>query len=335
MAQPRSVLGIDIATQVLHVVGMDDRRHVVRRKRLARRTGLTCMANVPPRRLGMAAGGSAHDWARQCREQGHDVRLIAPPGVNAEVQSPKPEARAAEASGAAVTRPTMRCVPLKRVAQPDLHARPRVRERLSKARTALDPASRGRLRAAGISWTQRRATLRALLVDKRHAAQATLTTRSAAVCGHLDAACRALETRWAYDAAPRAALGPAPPACPRLQTSPGLGPVTAPALRAALGDVTQGTNGRQVAAWLGVGPRAPATGGPPRRLGIRTRAERSRRTRLVHGARATRRWVDPTCDARRQGRRARIARRGTNRAAVAWAHPHARMVWALLAHTQA
>ena len=78
MAQHMSVLGIDIAKPVFHVVGMDDSGHVVLRKRLARRTVLTFLAKVPPLRIGMEACGSAHAWARQLREHGHDVRLIAP-----------------------------------------------------------------------------------------------------------------------------------------------------------------------------------------------------------------------------------------------------------------
>jgi transposase len=120
MAQQMSVLGIDIAKQVCHVVGMDDSGHVVLRKRLARSTLLTFMANVPPLRIGMEACGSAHDWARRFREHGHDVRLIAPPFVKAYVKSPKHDARDAEAICEAVTRPTMRLVPIKRVEQQDL-----------------------------------------------------------------------------------------------------------------------------------------------------------------------------------------------------------------------
>src|SRR5918999_6499638 len=103
MAQHMSVLGLDIATQMFHVVGMDDSGHVGLRKRLARRALLTFMANVPPLRSGMEACGSAHDWARRFREHGHDVRLLAPPFVNASVKSPKHEARDAEAICEAVT----------------------------------------------------------------------------------------------------------------------------------------------------------------------------------------------------------------------------------------
>ena len=136
MAQKISVLGIDIAKLVFHIVGMDDRGHVVLRKRMARSELLHFMAMLPPALIGMEACGSAHYWARRFGEHGHEVRLIAPPFVTASVTSPKHETRDAEAIGEAVTRPTMRFVPITRVEQPDLQALHRVRERLIKARTA-------------------------------------------------------------------------------------------------------------------------------------------------------------------------------------------------------
>jgi transposase len=114
MAQKISVLGIDIAKLAFHVVGMDDTGHVVLRKRLARGELLTFMANLPPLRIGVEACGSAHYWARCFREYGHEVWLIVPQFVKAYVNSPKNDARDAEAICEAVTRPTMRFVPIKR-----------------------------------------------------------------------------------------------------------------------------------------------------------------------------------------------------------------------------
>jgi transposase len=172
MAQPLSVLGIDLATQVFHGVGMDDSGPAVLRKRLARRAVLPFRAKVPPLRLGMAARGRAPDWARQLRQHGHDVRLSAPPFSTASVQSPKNAARAAAASGAAVTRPTMRFGPVTRAEPQDLQALHRARERRSKARPAVVPESRGLLSAAGMIVPHRRATFRALIADKRHEEQA-------------------------------------------------------------------------------------------------------------------------------------------------------------------
>jgi transposase len=112
-------------------------------------------------------------------------------------------------------------------------------------------------------------------------------------------------------------MGQAHPACQRLQTIPGIGPVTATALIAAIGDATQFKNGRQLAAWLGLVPKEHSTGGKPRLLGISKRGDVYLRTLLGHGARVTLRWVDTTSDDRSRWLRALLARRGKNRTAVA------------------
>jgi transposase len=316
MAPTISVRGIAIAKLVFHVVGMDDSGPVVLRKRIARRAWLTFMANVPPLRIGMEACGSAHDWARCVREHGHDVRWLAPPFVKAYGKSPKHDARDAEAICEAVTRPTMRFVPIKRVEPPDLQALHRIRERLITARTALVNEIRGLLNEYGIVLPQSITKFRALIVDKLEADQAKLTVLSTEVFWHLYDEFLAVEKRLAYDDE-KLAIGQAHPACQRLQTIPGISPVTATALIAAIGDVTQFKNGRQLAAWLGLVPREHSTGGTPRVLGIRKRGDVYLRTLLVHGARATLRWIDTQHDERSQWLTALMARRGRNRAAVA------------------
>jgi transposase len=299
MAQTISVLGIDIAKLVFHVVGMNDSGHVVLRKRIARSELLTFMANVPPLRIGMEACGSAHDWARCVREHGHDVWLIAPQFVKAYVKSPKNDARDVEAIGEAVTRPTMRLVPIKRVEQQDLQALHRIRERLITARTVLVNEIRGLLNEYGIVLPQSMAKFRALIVDKLETDQAKLTTLSTELFWHLYDEFLAVEKRLAYDDEKLAAIGQAHPECQRLQTIPGIGPVSATALIAAIGDVTQFKNGRQLAAWLGLVPRAHSMGGKPRVLGMSKRGAVYLRKLLVHGARATLRWIETTHDERR------------------------------------
>ena len=199
MAQTISVLGIEIAKLVFHVVGMEDSGHVVLRKRLARSELLTFIANVPPLRIGMEACGSAHDWARCFREYGHDVRLIAPQFIKAYVKSPKHDARDAEAICEAVTRPTRCFVPITRVEPQDLRALHRVRERLIKARTALVNEIRGLLSEYGIVLPQSITKFGALLVDTRQEDQAQLTTLSAELFWHLYDEFRALEKRLVYD----------------------------------------------------------------------------------------------------------------------------------------
>jgi transposase len=313
---------------------MDDSGQVVLRKRIARSELLTFIATLPPLRIGMEACGSAHYWARCFREHGHDVRLIAPQFIKAYVKSPKNDARDAEAICEAVTRPTTRFVPIKRIEQQDLQALHRIRERLMKARTALVNEIRGLLSEDGIVLPQSIAKFRALIVEKLEADQAKLTALSTEVFRHLYEEFLALEKRLASDDEKLTAIGQAHPACQRLQTIPGIGPVSATALVAAIGDVTQFKNGRQLAAWLGLVPREHSTGGKPRLLGISKRGDRYLRKLLVHGARATLRWVDTKSDDRSRWLKVLIARRGKNRATVALANTNARIAWALLAHNQ-
>jgi transposase len=334
MARTVHVLGIDIAKLVFHVVGMDDSGHVVLRKRIARSELLTFIANVPPLRIGMEACGSAHYWARCFREYGHDVRLIAPQFVKAYLKSPKNDARDAEAICEAMTRPAMRFVPIKQLEQQDLQALHRVRERLVKARTALVNEIRGLLSEYGIVLPQGMTKFRTAIVRQLEDAQAQLTSLSTEVFWHLYEEFLALEKRVAYYNEKLQALARTHPVCQRVQAIPGIGPLTATAILAAVPDATHFKNGRQLAAWLGLVPREHSTGGKPRLLGISKRGDVYLRKLFVHGARATLRWVDTKQDDRSRWLTALIARRGKNRAAVALANKNARIVWALLAHNQ-
>ena len=130
MEKKLSVLGIDIAKQVFHLVGMDAHGTIQLRKRLARTQVMTFIAQLPPTLIGMEACGGAHYWARRWREHGHEVKLMAPQFVTPYRKANKNDMRDAEAIAEALTRPTMRFVPVKAVAQQDLQALHRVRERL-------------------------------------------------------------------------------------------------------------------------------------------------------------------------------------------------------------
>jgi transposase len=334
MVQKIRVLGIDIAKLVFHIVGMDDTGHVVLRKRITRGELLHFIATLPPVLIGMEACGSAHYWARRFREQGHEVRLIAPQFVKAYVKSPKNDTRDAEAICEAVTRPTMRFVPIKQLEQQDLQALHRVRERLIKARTALVNEIRGLLSEYGIVLPQGMSKFRTSVVRQLEDERTKLTPLSTEVFWQLYDEFLALEKRVAYYNEKLQALARAHPVCQRVQAIPGIGPLTATALVAAVPDATHFKNGRQFAAWLGLVPREHSTGGRPRLLGISKRGAVYLRTLFVHGARATLRWVDTKPDDRSQWLKALIARRGKNRAAVALANKNARIVWALLAHNQ-
>jgi transposase len=192
------VLGIDTAKQIFHVVGMDDTGTIVLRKRLPRGALMPFIAQLSPVVIGMKACGGAHYWARRFREHGHTVKLMAPQFVKPYVKSNKHDMADAEAIGEAVTRPTMRFVPIKEVAQQDLQALHRIRERLVKARTALINEMRGLLGEYGIVIPKGIAQFRQALLSTLEQEQAKLTELSRNVFRQLHEEWLALEQRLAY-----------------------------------------------------------------------------------------------------------------------------------------
>lgn len=330
MQQHITVLGIDLAKHVFHLVGMNEAGKIMLKKRLTRAALLPFIAQLPPVVIGMEACSGAHFWARQFRAHGHTVRLIAPQFVKPYVKSNKNDPADAEAICEAVTRPTMRFVPVKEAAQQDLQAFHRARERVVKARTALVNEIRGLLGEYGIVLPQSVTKFRHTFVATLEAERGKLTALSTELFVQLYEEFCALEKRLAYYTEQIEAIGAAHPVCQRLMTIPGIGPLTATALVAAVSEPNSFKNGRQFAAWVGLVPRQHSTGGKPRLLGISKRGDVYLRTLLVHGARATLRWVGLKTDRRSKWLRGLIDRRGKNKAAVALANKNARIAWALL-----
>jgi len=335
MKPEMSVLGIAIAQRVFHAVGMDERGKIVLRKRLSRHDLMPLLAKLPPGRIGMEACGGAHDWARRFRAQGHEVKRMAPQFVKPYVKSNKNDSRDAEAIAEAVTRPTRRFVPIKDVDQQDIQALHRVRARLIGERTALINAGHGLMHAYGIVMPKGVSKFRQAVVEKLESEKDKLTALSQEMFWKLVEEFAALEKQLAYYQEKLDTLATTHPECQRLMTIPGIGPLTATALVAAVSDASAFKNGRQFAAWLGLVPRQHSTGGKERLLGISKRGDSSRRKLLMHGARATLRWVGRKTDRRSQWMRQLVERRGHNRTVVAIANKNARIVWALLTSHQA
>jgi transposase len=292
------------------------------------------IATLPPVLIGMEACGGAHYWARRFREHGHEVKLMAPQFVKPYIKSNKNDMRDAEGIGEAVTRPTMRFVPTKEVDQQDIQALHRVRERLIGARTALVNEIHGLLHEYGIVVPKGVSKFRQTVVGKLEVEKAKLTPLSQEMFGKLVEEFAVLDQQLVYYQEKLATVATTHPECQRLMTIPGIGPLTATALVAAISDASAFKNGRQFAAWLGLVPRQHTTGGKERLLGISKRGDTYLRKLLVHGARATIRWVGRKTDRRSQWIRQLLERRGNNRTAVAVANKNARIVWALLTSHQ-
>jgi transposase len=326
MKRDISVVGIDIAKRVFHLVGMDERGKIVMRKRCSRGEVLPLLANLGPTTIGVEACGGAHYWARCLHAQGHEVKLMAPQFVKPYVKSNKNDMRDTEAIAEAVTRPSMRFVPVKDVAQQDIQALHRVRERLVTARTALVNEMRGLLAEYGIVLPQGMAKFRQALMSTLEAEHTKLTPLGQELFHKLFGELGKLDAELAYYQDKLEALAQVHPVCQRLLTIPGIGPLTATALMAAVGDAGVFQNGRQFAAWLGLVPKQYSTGGQTRPLGISKRGDSYIRKLLIHGARATLRWARTQVDRRSQWIRGLLDRCGWYRTAVAVANKNACIV---------
>jgi len=322
-------MGIDLAKHVFQLHGVDEHGHTVLRRRISRTQLRPFVAQLQPCLIGMEACGSAHYWARELAMLGHDVRLIAPQFVAPYRKNDKNDGNDAEAICEAVGRPHMRFVPVKAVEQQAVLTVHRARQLLVAERTALVNQTRGLLAEYGLIVSTGVGVLRRALPELLE--MPALPGLAREVFADLADRLRMLDERIAtYDRRVAALARQTEPA-QRLMQAPGVGPVTATALVATVGDARAFKNGRQFAAWLGLVPRQHSSGGT-RRLGrITKRGDVYLRTLLIHGARAVMRQLTRRTDATSRWALALKVRRGFNKAVVALAAKQARVLWALLA----
>jgi transposase len=327
-----TTIGIDLAKQVFQVHGVNARGKVVLKKAIRRQQMFAFFAGLPPCLIGLEACGSAHYWARSLTQFGHTVKLMAPQFVKPYVKTNKNDQADAEAICEAVIRPNMRFVPVKTVAQQTVLSLHRVRQSFVKARTAQSNQLRGLLAEFGLvippGISQLPRTLPGLLEDADNGLPDSMRDLLARLWAHF----KQLHQHVLELEAQIKAWHRQSPASQKLAQVPGIGPLTATALVASIGNARDFRNGRQLAAWLGLVPKQHSTGGKPVLLGISKRGDRYLRTLLIHGARAA------LLAAQRHADKAPLwlmrlqQRRHHNIVAVALANKNARIVWALLAH---
>lgn len=327
-----TTVGLDLAKNVFQVHGVDEHGRTVLRKQLKRDQVAVFFANLPPCLVGMEACGGAHFWARKLQTLGHHtVRLMAPQFVKPYVKTNKNDAADAEAICEAVRRPNMRFVPIKNIEQQAVLSLHRVRQGFVKARTAQANQIRGLLAEfglvipVGIANITRRVP--ALIEDASNELPSSFRLLIDRLMDHL----KELHRQVGELEAQIVAWHRANAASVQLQKLPGIGPITASALAATLGDAKNFGSGRQVAAWLGLVPRQHSSGGKNVLLGMSKRGDCYLRTLLIHGARAVIRAQQAKAQTDAWLHRL-LARRNANVAAVALANKNARIAWALLAH---
>jgi len=324
-----STIGLDIAKSVFQVHGVDVDGVVVIRKRIGRSKVLQFFGALPPCLIGIEACPSAHYWSRRLQGLGHTVRLMPPSYVKAYLKRSKNDANDAAAICEAVTRPTMRFVPIKSEQQQSGLMLHRSRQLLVRQRTMLSNAIRGHMAELGIvSAKGRKGTAELIKIvgnadaDRVPAAArfslAVLARQYEAIAAEIGAIEKHIHA-WHRSCEESR----------RLEEIPGIGPIVATALVAEVGDWTAFSSGRNLAAWIGLVPRQHSTGGKDRLGGISKQGNRYLRWLLIAGAMAVIRY------ARQHGTKRPwlvrlMERRPPKVAAVALANKIARMAWAIM-----
>ena len=324
-------VGIDLAKNVFAVHGVDAAgKPCLVRPSVARAKLLELIASLPPCLIGMEACSGAHHWARLFAGFGHTVRLMAPKFVipyRLSGKAGKNDAADAAAICEAVTRPNMRFVPPKSLEQQGQLLVHRARQGFVQQRTATLNRIRGLLSEFGIVLPLKAATVR----REAMAQLEDLPSWTNTVVGDLLSEVSRLDDRIAQYDQHIAVLAKQTPAAARLMQLPGVGPTTATALVAMVGNGHEFKCGRQLSAWLGLVPGQYSSGGK-QRLGRITKAgDPYLRMLLILGARSVLQNAPSRSDAVSRWAVQLAARVGYWKAIVAIAAKNARMCWAVLA----
>lgn len=328
-------VGLDLAKSVFVLYGVDERGKCRLRRHMQRSDVLTFFATLSPCLVGMEAGSGAHYWARELIELGHDARIMDPRLVapyRSQGRTGKNDSNDASAICEAVGRPQMRFVPVKDVDQQAILIVHRVRKGRVEEKNRVANQLRGLLAEFGIVIPR---GLQRLMREWPAMRQCNADRVPTLAWQELDSLYRRLhdleEDILAYDRKIEAHIHRDARAR-RLCKINGIGPITASALVATIGNGRDFKNGRQLGAWLGLTPRQSSSGGRNSLGRITKRGDVYLRTLLVHGARSELRFVHRRSDPKSRWAHRLMEDKSWNKAAVALANKHARHVWAILAN---
>lgn len=324
--------GLDIAKTIFHFVGLDQHGKLIKKKQLRRKQLLSYFAQLPPCLVGIEACASSHYWARELEKLGHQVKLLAPQHVKPFVRGNKTDYNDALAIAEAVSRPQIRGVPVKTPARQDQQALHRLRDGVSQERKALANRLRGLLAEYGLVMPKGLASLRRQLPELLEDGENGLSGECRELLHQGEQHLRYLDEQFLWYDRRLNQQVKASEVCQRLQSTPGFGPVLASAFACAIGDGSGFGKGRHVAASLGLVPRQHTTGGKPVLLGISKRGNPTLRSLLVLGARAVVSRAQDKDDALSRWINRVRARRGFNKAVVAYANKMARIGWVIVRH---
>ena len=323
-------LGVDIAKNVFQLHGVNRNGHVVLKRRVMRDQLLEVLVQIDPCTVVLEACTGAFYWARKFEALGHWVKIIGPQYVKPFVRRQKNDGNDAEAICTAARQRHVPFVPKKTVEQQDIQALHRARQRMVNHRTAVVSQIRGLLLDRGFAFAKSITRARRMIPEILCDLDNELSDLAREAIHELYDLFRDLDRRIVSFDRKIDRVFRESEACQRIATIKGVGPKTATAIVAAIGDGSEFKNGRHLAAWIGLVPRQYSSGDRRVMMGISKRGDQHLRSLLVHGARAVVRTAPSQTDHNNQWVNQLRERRGFNRATVAVANKNARIIWAVL-----
>ena len=324
------VIGLDLAKQIFHLVGLTKSGHLIFKKKLRRNQLKNFFSNLKKCTIAMEGCAGSHYWARCFQNLGHDVKILPAQYVKAYVRGNKNDYNDSLAIAEASQVKEMKLVPIKAIKQQELQALHRLRQKYVKQRTASCNQARGILAEFGIVIPQGINNFRKhflnILSDETNGLSLMLRDSLGLVeieLNRLDEFINQITCSIEMEVKNHREIR-------LLQTIPGFGPINSSLFYSTFGNGSAYDKGRDVSAALGLVPRQHSTGGKQLLLGISKRGDKHLRSQLVHGARAVIRVAKNKSDLLSQWINRLIDKRGINKATVALANKMARIAWAVL-----
>ncbi len=325
-----TTVGLDLAKSVFQVHGIDAKGGIVVRKRLTRSRVLDFFSKLEPCRVGMEACGTAHHWAREIGALGHDVRLMPPQYVKPYVKTQKNDMADAEAICEAVSRPTMRFVPVKTVEQQSLMVMHGVRDQLISISTKLINAIRGNLAEFGIVGAKGRLGVEKIIEVLRDLDDTRIPELARRCLKPLVEELKRVRQELLKMDREVMKVHRANGLSKRLETIPGVGPVIATRVASEISGPSYFRSGRDFSAWIGLVPKQHSSGGRDRLGHITKTGHRQLRRLIVAGALSVIRRAKQLGFTRHPWLVRLLERKPTMIAAIALANKICRMIWALM-----
>lgn len=325
-----TILGIDLAKNTFQLIGVDKHHKPVLKKRCKREKLMEYVSSLPSCTILMEACGTSNHWGREFKKIGHEPKLISPQHVTPYVANHKNDYKDTEAIIEVGTRPRTKFVQIKTLEQQDMQSIHRVRERLVNSRICLSNQIRGLLLEYGVSIPKGFAALKSRVVEILSEESELITHAMKEILRDTYEEFKALSRRIDNYDKKIEKISNEHELCRLLKTIPGIGPITATALYASMGNGSQFKNGREAAAHMGLVPKQHSSGDKQVLLGVTKKGNRDIAQLVTHGARSVVARAPKKTDKRSQWINKLAAKKHYNVVAVALANRMVRMAWSIL-----